>query len=181
MVFPSSEITPCPSCVALPIFHAWSTVFPLRVSITLASGRPVIVAVPGANVYDQFIACPLPSTPLTSTLLSAPIVTVCDCRGGPGLNLDFATLSFHVPTNGLSAATSARPQSISSPKVFFMCVFSFEFTDSSPGSPPRHSGTAITACHPRSLRRHVFVLHVPVRSGEPTIPHHASFGINSGW
>src|SRR5215467_2164939 len=59
-------------------------------------------AVSAEYVYDQVRL--LSFAPISSTLTfpSPSIVTVTAFGGGPGLKFDFATLSFQVPTNGLS-------------------------------------------------------------------------------
>src|SRR5262245_50160708 len=55
---------------------------------------------------------PSPATPTTSTFRPEPaesIVAVISFGAGPGLNLDFATLSFHVPFAGSLSCASATP------------------------------------------------------------------------
>jgi hypothetical protein len=58
-------------------------------------------AVSAEYVYDQVRLLSFAPTSSTLTFPSPLIMTVTALGGGPGLNLDFATFSFQVPTNGL--------------------------------------------------------------------------------
>jgi hypothetical protein len=111
IVLPSTEMTRVLTVVGLPLsVYTDSTVVALtRLTTTMSpSGLPVTrCGVPSkAAVYSQCVFAPVGLTVSIPPFIASPAaanVTVAVLGAGPGLNVDFATLSVHVPIPGAAS------------------------------------------------------------------------------